>query len=194
MSAKLFHQENESFFFQPPQANECKPFSEAKTRVNLFHLFSQLVSAFPCVPADVGPGVIRERPQVLGRSPLAPLPPLQACRRSRQPCHSLASARAQLKLNDHLSPHSNPRLAFSARSELESLERLASPQALEPPHMRSQAWHHPAPRRRPHGGPTFIAVASERPSMLRLNHAEDSSRCRYHLPRLALPPRKTLPS
>jgi len=26
----------ESFFAKPPQANACKPFSEAKTHVNLF--------------------------------------------------------------------------------------------------------------------------------------------------------------
>jgi len=39
MSAKLLHQTSESFFAQPPQANACKPFTEAKTRVNLFHLF-----------------------------------------------------------------------------------------------------------------------------------------------------------
>jgi len=47
MSAMLRHQTIESFFVQPSQANACKPFSEAKTRVNLFHLFSQLVSDIP---------------------------------------------------------------------------------------------------------------------------------------------------
>jgi len=37
--AKLRHQKSESFSAKPPQASACKPFSEAKTSVNLFYLF-----------------------------------------------------------------------------------------------------------------------------------------------------------
>jgi len=48
----LLHQKSESFFVQPPQANACKPFSEAKTHVNLFHLFIAM-NQWPVSPANV---------------------------------------------------------------------------------------------------------------------------------------------